>query len=308
MLRATVISLLLLLVGGSPAWADSGTAGAVEPANLWRTWNWDLLILLNLVLLNWCYLRGIRRLRTKAHGKRYAGPLPMAAFAGSSVVLIVALISPLHALSESLAAAHMVQHMLLMVVAAPLFVLGSPALVLTWGLPRSVLPLLGRCRRWLDAKLLWQPWFVWVIYAAALWLWHLPAAYQAALFDPLIHDAQHITFFVSACLYWRVLLDPVRRRQLQPIAAFVLLFTTALHAMVLGVFMALSPIIWYDVYAARTQPWGLTPLADQQLAGLIMWMPACLIYPAAAAAVIGRWLHDLSAATAPPAPQPWQGA
>lgn len=308
MLRATVISLVLLLVGVSPTWADSGSVATLEPENLWQTWNWDWLILLNLGLLSWCYQRGVGRLQTKSRSKRYAGSLSSAAFAGSIVVLFVALISPLHTLSESLASAHMVQHMLLMVVAAPLFVLGSPALVLTWGLPRSMLPLLDRCRRWLDAELLWQPWFAWLVYALALWLWHLPAAYQAALVDPLVHDVQHITFFAAACLYWRVLLEPVRRRQLQPIAAFVLLFTTTVHAMVLGVFMALSPAIWYDVYATRTQTWGLTPLADQQLAGLIMWMPACLVYPAVAAAVIGRWLNDLSAATPQSTPQPWQGA
>jgi putative membrane protein len=308
MLRVTVISLVLLALGVTPVWADSGTANSLEPANLWRAWNWDLLVLLNLGLLSWCYHRGIGRLRQKRHKRRFPTPLGIAAFGGSLVVLFVALISPLHSLSESLAAAHMVQHMLLMVVAAPLFVLGSPAVVLTSGMPRSQLPLLGRCRRWLDAKLLWQPWFAGVVYALALWLWHLPAAYQAALVDPLIHDTQHITFFVAACMYWRVLLDPVRRSQLQPIAAFVLLFTTALHAMVLGVFMALSPVIWYGIYRARTQPWGLTPLEDQQLAGLIMWMPACLIYPAAAAAIIGRWLNDLSAVASQPSQQPLQGA
>ena len=184
----------------------------------------------------------------------------------------------------------MVQHMLLMVVAAPLFVLGSPGMVLTWGLDAKLAAADARWRRWLNADVLRRPLLPWMLYAAALWIWHLPVAYQAALVDPLVHDAQHLSFFAAACLYWRVLLDPLRRRRLHPLAAVVALFTTSLHAMLLGVFMALIAHSLVRGLRLRTAAWGLTPLEDQQLAGLIMWMPACLVYPAVAAAVIGNWL------------------
>lgn len=212
------------------------------------------------------------------------------AFLCSLGVVFVALISPLHVLSEELASAHMVQHMLLMVVAAPLFVLGSPGLILTWGLEPNWRPFAARWRRRLDADALGRPALCWMLHATTLWIWHLPVAYQAAAVDPFVHDVQHLSFFGVACLFWRSLLIPSRRLHLHPLAAVTSLFTTSLHAMLLGIFMALSPVIWYETYVSSTVTWGLTPLEDQQLAGLIMWMPACLVYPAAAAAVLGTWL------------------
>lgn len=121
--------------------------------------------------------------------------------------------------------------------------------------------------------------------------------YQGALRDPLVHDAQHLSFFVVACLFWRACLDPLGGRRLGPAAALPYLFATSLHASALGVFLALSPRVWYADYATRTSVWGFTPLQDQQLAGLIMWMPACLIYPAVAAVLFGTWLAGLAGTT-----------
>jgi putative membrane protein len=288
--RTAAIAVALQMTFPIAAMADRGVAmdSPVVPATLWTTWNLDLLILLNLGLLGTLYFRGVRRLWRKAGIGRGVARGQVAAYLGSLAVVFVALISPLDPLSEELASAHMVQHMLLMVVAAPLFMFGSPRFVLAWGLDRSWRPWVGRWRRRLDGDRL--PLVTWGVYLAALWIWHLPAAYEAALMDPLVHDAQHLTFFAAACLFWGHLLDPLRRRRLHPLAAVVTLLTTSIHAMLLGVFMALSPSLWYEVYAERTAAWGLTPLEDQQLAGLIMWMPACLIYPLTAAMVIGVWL------------------
>jgi putative membrane protein len=310
MLRLAIIFIVLLLTCPVVAWADSGAPWkpAVVPDVLWRAWNYDSLILLNLSLLGLLYLRGIRRLWRKAGTRRGVTRPRAAAFLGSLGVLFVALISPLHALSEELASAHMVQHMLLMVVAAPLFVLGSPGLVCTWGLPTDWRPIIARWRRWQDADALGRPAAPWVLYAVTLWIWHFPVAYEAAMVDPFVHDAQHLSFFGAACLFWRSLLDPLHRLQLHPLAAVVALFTTSLHAMLLGVFMALSPVIWYETYTSRTVVWGLTPLEDQQLAGLIMWMPACLVYPAAAAAVFGTWLTNRSVIERRRGRHPMQGA
>ena len=274
------------------AWADPGAA--VEPGGLWNAWNADLLILFNLSALGTWYAVGLRSLWQKAGRGRCIGQGQAAAYFGSLTVIFAALISPLDALSDQLASAHMIQHMLIMVVAAPLFVLGVPGLVLTWGLPRRWRRIAGGWRQWLDADVFGRPLLPSLMYAAALWIWHLPVMYEAALADPLVHDAQHLSFFIAACLFWRLLLDPLRRLRLHPVAAMLILFATALHAALLGVFMTLSPVLWYDVYVGRTAAWGLTPLSDQQLAGLIMWMPACLVYPAVAAAVFGRWLATYS--------------
>ena len=140
--------------------------------------------------------------------------------------------------------------------------------------------------------LLWQPLLMWGLFALTLWLWHLPALYEAALHHPMLHQVQHLAFFVSSCLFWRVVLDPLSRLRLIPILGVLYLFTTSLHASILGVFMALAPSAWYPFYTDKTGAWHLTPLEDQQLAGLIMWMPACMIYALAATAIFAWWLRE----------------
>ena len=291
MSRSFALAAALWLLRPLTAWADGGR---IEPGKWWHAWNGDPLVLLSLGVLAWLYGRGLARLWAKAGREKKVLRWQAACYFSALALLVVALLSPLDALSEQLSSAHMVQHMLLMTVAAPLFVLGSPGFVLAWELPE-------RGWRWgktmstfafrlLQEPSLWHPLFVWALFAGTLWAWHHPALYQAALRDPLMHDAQHLSFFVAGCLFWRVCLDPLGGRRLSPPSAIPYLFTTSLHASALGVFLALSPRAWYADYIARTSAWGFTPLEDQQLAGFIMWMPACLIYPAVAAALFGTWL------------------
>jgi putative membrane protein len=290
MARAAVVALVLLVGFPSLGRADGGERAA--PATWWRAWNADPHILLNLGLLAGLYGRGLTRLWRKAGVGMGVSRWHAAAFFASLAVVAVALLSPLDALSAELASAHMVQHLLLMLAAAPLFVLGMPALVVPWGLSR---PWRRRLQAYAPpAGLFWQPLLVWALYAVTLWAWHHPLLYQAALRDPLVHDAQHLAFFGASCLFWRVVLDPLSRRRLAAPAAVPFLFTTALHAALLGIFLTLSPEPWYGAYIGRTSAWGLSPLEDQQLAGLIMWVPACLLYPAVTAVLFGSWLAGLS--------------
>jgi cytochrome c oxidase assembly factor CtaG len=208
----------------------------------------------------------------------------------------------------------MVQHMVLMNLAAPLFVLGAPLRMLVWLFSPATRRRLGRGLRRLHAHgwpryMLWQPLLLWVLYGAVLWIWHLPRFYEAALADPWVHDAQHLMFFIAAALFWRVLFDPIGRLRLSRGLAVLYLFTTSLHATLLGVFMAVAPRLWYETYAGRTQGWGLAPLEDQQLAGYIMWMPACMVYAAVAAIVFARWLQEEPAPPDPRIPAgPGEGA
>ena len=272
--------------------------GRHRPAAWWTAWNWQPLILASLFLLAFLYVLGVRRLWRRAGTGRGVSRWHAAAYAASIVALFVALVSPLDPLSDELSSIHMIQHTALMVIAAPLFILGAPARVLPWVLPRAGQRWLGRCRRRIDSwyspwYLLWQPLLVWVVYAFTLWIWHLPVLYEAALHNSLVHDMQHLTFFAASCLFWRVLLDPLGRLRLVHGVAVMYLFTTSLHAMLLGVFMALSPRVWYPFYADRTPAWNLTPLQDQQLAGLIMWMPGCLVYAVAAAGLFAAWIGGL---------------
>ena len=189
----------------------------------------------------------------------------------------------------------MIQHMLIMNIAAPLIVLASPGIAFLWALPL-------RQRRWIGSLkrrgqpgrlahyLLWQPVALCALFALTLWVWHLPALYETALHNELFHDLQHFMFFASAALFWRVLLDPVSRRRLSRIGAVAYLFVTSMHATFLGVFMALAPSVWYATYEGRTMRWNLSALQDQQLAGLIMWMPACMTYAVVVAIVLPIWL------------------
>jgi putative membrane protein len=271
--------------------ADAGFP--IGPGEAWQAWNWDPVLLLNLTVLWWLYGRGLARLWSRAgvgHGVGAGRPL---AFLSGITVVFAALVSPLDALSGQLASAHMVQHLLLMMVAAPLFVLGAPAQTLTRGLPPPWQRAAGAWRQRLNAgwfRVLWRPLFAWTVYAAVMWLWHLPSLYEVALRHPIVHDVQHLGFFGAAILFWRPLLDPARRRRIHPTAAVVYLFATSLQASALGIFLGLAPQAWYSTYRGTTAAWGFTPLEDQQLAGLIMWMPACLVYALAAIAVFGIWL------------------
>ncbi len=288
MFRTTVITAVIWLMNPLVACADVTSRPSVTPETIWRAWNWDLLILFNLGVLTAVYLLGVRRMRHRGITRRRIDLGQVVAYLISVGVLLLAFISPLHALSEELASAHMVQHMLIMVVAAPLFVFGSAGQVLLWGLNAEWRPTVARWSCSISIPRLDQLALPWTIHAVVLWFWHWPTAYEAALVDPLVHDAQHLSFFAAACLYWRPLLNP--RRLAHPLAGVGSLFATSLLAMLLGILLSLSPSIWYPVFGSRPAAWALSPLEDQQLAGLIMWMPACLIYPAMAAVVLGRWL------------------
>jgi putative membrane protein len=222
-------------------------------------------------------------------------PPRVALFACGMVILSLALISPLDPLGEQLGWAHMVQHMIFMTVAAPLLVAAAPTLVIWCGLPPAARRAVVRLRRTFARSVgrwLWSPLAVWTLYAIVTWIWHVPLLYQAALQVTWIHDLQHLSFFIAACLFWRLLLDPISRLTLHGGLAVLFLFTTTLHATILGVFMTVAPTVWYPQYEGRTLWWGLTALEDQQLAGLIMWMPACATYALVAIGLFAKALQD----------------
>jgi putative membrane protein len=284
------------LLTAAPAFAHEGLGGRRAG---WSDWNSDPVLLVNLTLFAWLYSRGVTRLWRRAGRGRVVNAWQTAAFGGGVATLLIALVSPIDALSEQLSWVHMIQHMLLMNVAAPLVVVAAPLYASAWGLSPRGQRWFGRLRR--DAAkrrwwiyLLWQPLALSALYAVVLWIWHAPALYQAALRNPFVHDLQHLTFFFVACLFWRVLLDPISRFRAQPGVGVLCLFATSLHATVLGVLMALAPAPWYADYQARTSLWGWTALEDQQLAGLIMWMPACLAYAVAAVALFATWIQQHS--------------
>jgi putative membrane protein len=270
----------------------------LAPHDLWGAWSWEPVVVGSLLLSAWLYSRGVRaiwRSAGRGHGIR---TWEAAAFVGGWIALAIGLVSPLHRLGEVLFSAHMAQHELLMVMAAPLLVLGRPVIPFLWGLPISWSRVLGA---WSAGPLVSIPWTVltrpsvaWVVHAVAIWVWHAPSLYQATLASDTIHTLQHVSFLGTALLFWWALLHGRTGRVGRP-AAVIYLFTTMVHTSLLGALLTFSTNLWYPLYEATTLPWGLTPLEDQQLAGVIMWVPAGLAYVVATLALASTWLRDPAA-------------
>jgi cytochrome c oxidase assembly factor CtaG len=209
--------------------------------------------------------------------------------------LLVALLPPIAGLAEKLGWVHMIQHTALMMVAAPLFVLGSPGSHMSAALPSGWSRMLWRQARrirvWrLPYFQVSQPILIWLLFALTLWIWHVPVLYEGALRSRFVHDLQHLTFFLTAALFWQALLHPIRRRRLNQGLGVLYLFLASIHSTALGVLMALSPVVWYPTYESTAPAMGYPALLDQQIAGYIMWMPACMMYAAIAVALCASWL------------------
>jgi cytochrome c oxidase assembly factor CtaG len=257
------------------------------------SWSFELGVVIPLGFTAALYLIGLRRLWRSAsvgHGIRR---WEAACFGTGWIALALALVSPLHRLGEVLFSAHMAQHELLMVVSAPLLVLGRPIVAFLWAVPLSWRRSAGAItsRSWIQApwERLTRPAVAWALQAVAIWFWHVPAMFQATLDSELVHALQHLSFLGSALLFWWSLLR-VREGRLGRPGAVLYLFTTAVHTSLLGALLTFSGTLWYPLYQSTTTPWGLTPLEDQQLAGLIMWVPAGIIYAGAALCFAGMWI------------------
>jgi putative membrane protein len=183
----------------------------------------------------------------------------------------------------------MVQHELLMVVAAPLLVLGRPLEAWTWALAPPWRVLIGSWTRSIAARSAWraftEPVAAWSLHALALWAWHIPALFEAGLANEGVHILQHASFFVSALLFWSSVLGAARGAG----AGVASVFTTMLHTGALGMLLTFAASPWYAAYTAGgTERFGLNALEDQQLGGLVMWIPAGLAYLAAGLALTWR--------------------
>jgi cytochrome c oxidase assembly factor CtaG len=182
-----------------------------------------------------------------------------------------------------------------MLVAAPLLVLGRPIIAFLWALPVGWAPRLTRATNIPSVRSSWAfitaPFVAWLIHALVLWSWHVPALFQATLTSDLVHSAQHASFLGSALLFWWAIMHG-RQRAVGFGIAVLYLFTTALHSGLLGALLTFARSVWYPAYTGTTDAWGLTPLEDQQLGGLIMWIPAGLVYIIAGLALFAGWLRE----------------
>jgi cytochrome c oxidase assembly factor CtaG len=287
-MRGLALLLALLLPGRALA-----HAGHLHWTEIGTTWTWDPWVVLPLTLSGSLYAAGAFRLWRRAGVGRGVRLWQAGCFALGWLLLAGALVTPLHWLGERLFVAHMVEHEILMAVSAPLLIVARPVGAMLWALParwRRRVGSLGRvpalARSW---SILTNAPIATILHGAALWVWHIPALYEAALADPWVHWLQHVSFFATALLFWRALLQGPERERAYGAAVFYL-FATSLHTGFLGILLAVARQPIYPLQTGTAPEWGLTPLEDQQLAGLVMWIPAGLIYAGAALALAGLWI------------------
>ena len=260
----------------------------LETSEVMRWWSFEPVVTATLIITIALYTVGLLRSR----GIR---PWQAVSFYSGCISLVIALLSPLDTLGGILFSAHMAQHEVLMVIAAPLLVFGRPLIAFVWSLPESWRKPVARIAQKQPVESAWHimtsPLVATTAHALALWIWHAPSLYQATLRSDSIHALQHISFLGTAMLFWWTLIHGRFGRIGYGVAVFYV-FVTMMHSGALGALLTFSPHVWYPIYAATTTRWGLDPIEDQQLAGLIMWVPAGVIVGVLGIALFLAWMAE----------------
>jgi cytochrome c oxidase assembly factor CtaG len=296
MRRTRIISLLsvafLALPARALACAAHHTLHAREVA-VW--WTFDPFVLPPIALLAVGYFVGLRKLRARAVAGGGPTRWQQISYAAGVATTALALWSPLDRLSDIAFAAHMTQHELLMLVAAPLIVLGQPHIPLLWALPAHARSRVAATVRRRAVKHAWRwiadPFVALIVHGLVVWAWHIPRAFEAALANDAIHAVQHASFFATAAVFFWSLTRGRYGRAGYGLAALYV-FVTALHTGILGVILTVANRTWYPTHATRSLDWSLDPIEDQQLAGLIMWVPAGVLLAVLALALLAAWIGE----------------
>jgi cytochrome c oxidase assembly factor CtaG len=250
------------------------------------TWSFELRFVIPLALTAVVYARGIRQALGRSTRARGELEREMVFFISGFSVLTLALVSPIHELGEELFSAHMIQHELMMTIAAPLLVLGRPMVPMMWGLPTATRTPAARL-----FTLNIPPLAAFLLHGAAIWVWHAPGLYDASVTSEAMHALQHASFLGTALLFWWSIFYSRGRKGSEGVA-ILYLFLTAIHTTLLGALLTVSDSAIYSVYTdATTRVWGLTAIEDVQLGGLIMWVPGGIAYMVAALWLMLGWLR-----------------
>jgi putative membrane protein len=258
-----------------------------------RTWPWEPSVVLGCGALAAGYLAAVR------------GRIPGRAgwFMAGVAMLLLALESPIDTLGDTyLFSAHMLQHLLLVLIVPPLLLLGLPPALARWALRRRTI---GRLER-----ILRRPVVAWVLGVATVWVWHIPALYNVALANYGVHVIQHLSFLATSIIFWWPICAPLAEVRMNPLAGMLYLLAAALACSGLGIILTFASPGLYPLYLHYLPEdplgilplirdgWGLTPAADQQLGGLLMWVPGGLVYLCAIMMTLARWYRE---AEQPPA-------
>lgn len=283
------VMILFLLLSCRPAFAHGGDGNSSAFA-----WNVDPWIVTPLAISGIIYAAGYIRLRRQSRNAAVAHDLSALLYLGGWISLALALVTPLHELGEVSFTAHMIEHEIVMAVAAPLLVLARSAGALLWGFP-------GRLRAWLATGLKSTPvQWTWallgggatatILHGIAIWGWHAPPLFDATINSMTLHRLQHLSFFLTALLFWRAVFWRSR-----PALAAWHLFVTMLHTSLLGALIALAPAVLYAAQTREALRFGMTALEDQQLAGILMWIPAGTVYVGTALYMLARCIAGSAA-------------
>jgi len=287
---ASAIGAMLLMT--TSVLAHDGHELAAEAIHQWA---FDPLVVIPLIVTAAFYAAGVVRLRQHPGARRGLQSWRIASFAAGWLTIVVALVSPVAWLSEILFSVHMTQHTLLMLVAAPLLMFGHPLFVWLWAFN-------ARARAEICAAVLrpsvrdtWHgvtgPLSVFLLNAIALWIWHLPILYQAALRNTGVHALEHLSFLLASSLFWWGMVRG-RYGRIGYGLGVLYVFLTGVHSSALGALLTVSPSVWYGDYVGQAAAWRIDPLADQQLAGLLMWIPAGVIFMIFGLALFAAWLGE----------------
>lgn len=270
-------------------------------------WSWEPGPLIDLALATTLYARGYWRLRRKAGGRVKPPLWRVGCYAAGIVSLALAFFSPLATYDTRYFFVHMLQHLLIGWVAPPLLWLGSPLVPTLWALPDPARRRLGALFRW--GQPLWRlgiglttPYVALPIFLIVVAVWHVPSFYDAAQGDTLTHNLEHLTFFAAGLLYWWPIVQAGRgHRRLAPMSGGLLyLLASATEGGLIGGIFTFSDRVIYSFYLQSTPSIGLSPLADQHLAGIVMWLIGGLVDALAAFILIGSYLAWEERTLSPP--------
>ncbi|MEJ2720121.1 MAG: cytochrome c oxidase assembly protein [bacterium] len=250
-----------------------------------KTWEWYPSVVVGCALLAAAYGVLVRPLR----------PLRVLSFLGGTLLLLLTLVGPLDGLGdEYLFSAHMLEHLMLLVAVPPLLILGIP--------PEAASRLLEFKPAAAVERLLNRPALAWLLAMSVLYLWHVPTLYNATLADERVHIFEHLSFLVTATIFWWPVLAPLRRHRLRGPFAILYLFLAAVANSVLGAILTFAKPGLYPLYDRPAngstelrfirEVWGLDPAADQQLGGLFMWVVGGFFFLLAILGMYARWYRE----------------
>ncbi len=253
------------------------------PSDFALAWNWDPTLITAILVSAVLYLVGWRSLGRRDPDRSVLAGWRPVCFLGGLAVIWLALLSPLAAYDDVLFFMHMIEHLLLVMVAAPLLLLGAPMLPFLWALPRGIRIGLGRLfapgplQELFSA--LTNPLVAVTLYCGVLAVWHIPTFYDEAQGHTIVHDLEHVIFLGTALLFWWPVIHPAGgRRRLSYAAGIVYFLPPMMVGSLIGALLTFAGHPLYATYEEAPRVWGISVLQDQQLAGLIMWVPGGLAF------------------------------